>query len=417
MSRSAGDAYTRFVATRFLRARRQGSLSLIALLSALSFVLGVASLIIVLALMTGFQQDVVGKILGANAHMIVQRAYAGERIEDPALLGERIIGVAGVEAVSSRVWGFGLLRGPSGHVDAAQNFGIDPKSAGAVTDLPSQMEAGSFAALGQPTSSGRPGIIIGHEMAKRQALLPGDMVRLLLPVGRLTPWGAAPLQKTFEVVGIFNTGFYEYDTTWTFIALEVAQTLHRIDGSVHWLAVRIDDIDRLESVKASLQAVLGPDYAIRDIVEQNRSFFSALKLEKLMMFIAIGLIVLVAAMGIVSTLVLTVAQRRREIGVLAALGARPGGVLKIFILQGTAMGTLGTFVGAVLGVGICIWFDSAEVIKLDPDVYYLSHLPFEVKWSDLAAIVTAALATSFAATIYPAWRAARLDPVEALRHE
>jgi lipoprotein-releasing system permease protein len=409
--------YPLFIARRFVRARRQGFVSLISVLSALGFVVGVMSLILALALMTGFQDDVIGRILGANASILVQPADGTLVLTDSESVVREVEALPGVAGAEPVVHGYAGLVGPARLLQWTAVSGVDPARAGRVTDIADKMVAGSIADLGRPTRSGRPGIVLGASLARRAGLVPGDAIQLLVPRPKLTPWGVGVRQPHFEVVGTFATGFNEYDEQWSFVALPVAQQLFDAEGGAHWVAVRVRDVHRLDAAMEQVRAALGGGYAVMDVLSANRTFFSALRLEKLMMFLAIGLIVLVAAIGVVSTLVLTVTQKVREIGVLVALGATPRGVLQIFVIQGLAMGVLGTLLGAGLGLGVAYVLDRFQLIKLDPEIYYLDHLPFAVRAGDLGTVVGIAVVVAALATLYPAWRAARLDPVEALRRD
>jgi lipoprotein-releasing system permease protein len=412
------SGYERFIALRFLRARRQGFLSLIGLLSALGFAVGVASLTVALALMTGFQEDMIDKILGANAHLLVFPTGGTPILEKPGTVIDRLEAVEGVEAAAPVVNGKGVLLSEVGVTQWATINGVEPALTRRVTDIDEGMVAGSLDDLTRATPSGKPPIVLGERLAARLGVGLGDRVQMLVPRPKVAPWGVSIRRPVFEVVGLFATEYESYDAEWSFLSIDQARDLLNVGEGAHWVAGRVADIDELKPIKErAQQALAGAPVVVEDIMRHNRALFSALELEKLLMFCAVGLIVLVAALGVVSTLVLTVTQKVRVVGVLVAMGATPGGILRIFVLQGAAMGILGTVVGAVTGVALCWVLDTYRLISLDPTVYFLDHLPFTVRAGDLAAIVVSSALISLLATIYPALRAARLDPVEAIRDE
>ncbi len=410
-------SYARFVALRFLRARRQGFLSLISLLSALGFLVGTASLIIALALMTGFQGEMMDRLLGANAHVIV-RADGGWSVQNPDATADRLETVEGVVAASPVIVHKGLAVSRAGLTREVFLSGIVPARAVRVTDIEEQMVSGSLLDLTKETTSGRTPVVLGQQLADDLAVLEGDTLTIGLPQVRATLAGLRLRRLHLEVVGVFHTGYAEYDKTWAYVPYTRAVDYASQRGAgADWVAARIEDLSRLKAVEDRVRNELGDSFVVQDLFDANSQLLSALKIEKLLTFLTIGLIMLVAALSVVSTLVLTVTQRVREIGVLSAIGASPVGILRTFVIQGSAMGLLGTAVGGALAVVACWLLDKYRVIKLDPDVYLLDHLPFTVHASDALAVVAVAAVISVLATLYPAWRASRLDPVEALRGE
>ncbi len=415
-TRGADHRLAFFLASRFVRARRQGLISLISVISALGFLLGVASLIIVLALMTGFHQETFRHILDANAHAWVLSA-TDDGIVDPAALIATIEQLPGVVAAEPLVQGFGMMISRGGTMQFASVHGVDPARGGRVSSIAKTLVEGRFEDLSLG-DHGRPGIVLGRQLAERLGVGLGDLLQLRVTQPDLTFSERPTLRgKTFAVVGLFAAGYEEYDTTWAFIDLEVARDLYGLDQAAQRIAVRTTGIGAVPSLTETLRRELGSGYVVEDIYGHYTTLFSALRLEKLLLFIAVGLIVLVAAFGVVSTLVLTVMQKVRAIGVLAAMGATPHGLMRIFVYQGMAMGVAGTLGGAGLGVGAAWLLDRFAVIKLDPQVYLLDHLPFRLQWSDILATVGMSLGVAVLATLYPAWKVARLDPVEALRHD
>lgn len=411
------ERFTRFLARRFVRARRQGFVSLISAISALGFALGVASLIIALALMTGFTKETFRQILEANAHVWILSADDGQGLADPDALAQRLSTLPGVAAAEPLVVGEGGLLAPGVPFQFTQVYGVEAAHAGQVTSIGRSMVVGELADLEHERPSGRPGVILGEKLARRCGVQRGDSVRLITPSPDIAPWGATLRPRTFEVIGIFSTGYEEYDKLWSVISLRDAQAMFGARGRADRVAVRVTALDRIPQTAQSLRQQLGTGYQVEDISEIYRPLFSALRLEKLLMFLAIGLIVLVAAFGVVSTLVLSVMQKVRAIGVLAAMGATPRGLMRIFVYQGAAVGVVGTIAGAGLGVGACWLLDHFELIKLDQTVYYIDHLPFELLWHDVATVVGVSLLVAVLATVYPAWKVAQLDPIEALRHD
>jgi lipoprotein-releasing system permease protein len=295
--------------------------------------------------------------------------------------------------------------------------GVDPVRSHRASLLPESVVEGRFEEIAARPGA-RPGIALGAVLAQQLGVGLGDPVQVRVMVPELAFSEVPSLRgRSFEVVAVFRAGFEEFDAGWALIDRQVAQDLFRLEQPAERIAIRTASVDQVPAVSEALRRELGADYVVSDIYDQFEELFAALRLEKLLLFIAVGLIVLVAAFGVVSTLVLTVTQKIRSIGVLAAIGVAPSGLIRVFVYQGMAMGVLGTIGGAALGVVAAWLLDRLELIPLDPRVYLLDHLPFHLIWSDVAATVVMALLLSAGATLYPAWRVSRLDPVEALRHD
>ena len=407
--------YELFLALRYLRARRkQAFTSIVTAVSVLGITVGVCALVIALALLTGFQQDIQTKILGANAHIVIWQS-GGHPVEDwPAVL-EAASTVPGVVSTAPAILQSVML--DSGLGPAFANIkGIDTELELTTTELLDSIVEGSVDGLADESEG--PGIILGHDLAQKLLVRVGDGVRLITPAPRLlTPMGIGIRFREFRVVGIFEAGMFEYDNTWALIDLEQAQDLFDMGATVSLVEMKVEDIFATQEVMEDVREQLGEGYFVMDWREMNRVFFSALRLERLAMFVTISLIVGVAALNIVATLVLLVMEKNRDIGILLSMGATRKAILWIFMLQGLIIGLAGTVAGLVLGIGLSWIFDTYQIISLPEQVYYLSHVPFLIRPADFTLVGLMAVAVSFLATIYPAWRASRLDPVEALRHE
>jgi lipoprotein-releasing system permease protein len=403
------------IALRYLKARRrQAFLSVVSLIAVLGFTLGVMALIVALALMTGFQEDIQSKILGASAHLMVYSS--GSRgISDYRNIMRVVSSDPAVQSVSPVVYGKVMVYS-SGGANGIIVKGIDPGLEGKVTELAAKIDKQVLAELRNPGEE-RDGIVLGYDLAASLRVQRGDLVTLVSPDSMLSPLGMMPKFKKFKVLGEFNSGLYEYDTSWALLNMNTAQRLFSLGSAVSLVEARIDDIYSAEEIAKRLQKTLGPHYVVNNWIHQNKSLFSAMKLEKIMLFITIGLIVLVASFNVISTLVMMVLDKTSDIAILMAMGCTSSQIMRIFMLQGILIGVAGTILGALLGVAGSWLMDHYKVIQLPLDVYFIPYLPFRVRPVDFATITLTAFAISFVSTLYPALRASRINPAEALRYE
>ena len=411
-----------FVGLRYLKARRkQAFISLITLISIGGVALGVMALIVVLAVMSGFEHDLRGKILGTNAHLWVLR-YGDRGIEEPARAMEQVRAVPHVAAVSPFTYHQVMLSTDRGAAGAVLR-GLDLDSAQEVTALTKNFTEIDPERLKKPADGtgwhlSADGIIIGRALATNINVSLGGRVNVISPFGNvLTPFGLAPRMRSFTVAGIFEMGMYEYDSTLAYVTIPAAQQLFRLGTAVTGIEVRLDDLYRAKEVGAEVQRRLGFPYFTRDWMQLHKNLFAALKLEKIAMFIILAMIVLVAAFNIVSTLNMMVMDKGAEIGILKSIGATSRSIMSIFMVEGVVIGLVGTLLGTAAGAIICKLQETYKIVRLRGDVYLLDALPILMKGSDLLLIASAALVLSFLATLYPSWQAARLDPVVAIRYE
>jgi len=401
-----------FVARRYLTARRkQAFISVITSISVLGIAIGVAALVIAIALITGFQGDVQDKILGATSHVMVSD-LGGQGLAGYEGLAEKIRAIPGVESVTPVVYSTVLITGlgeSSGALVKGLDFDRERQSATWLQKL----EAGRI-----PDGGGaREGLLLGRELALRIGAQVGDAVTVVTASSTLSPLGLLPKTKRFQVTGIFNTGLYEFDNSTVLVSVGVAQRLFGLEGRASYIQVKLRDIFAAPAVGETIKAALPPVVYITTWMELNKSLFSALKLEKNIMFLTITLIVIVAALNIIATLILMVMEKTRDIGILMAMGATPRSINRIFFYQGALIGVIGTALGVLLGLGWCALANAFELIKIPVDIYQISHVPFRLRPLDLALIVGVTLAISFVSTLFPARRAAKVDPVVALKYE
>jgi lipoprotein-releasing system permease protein len=403
-----------FLSLRYLRAKRkQAFISVITVISVLGVMVGVMALVVVLSVMNGFRADLMSKILGVNSHILVLK-YGGV-FADYEKIAERVAKVNGVVATTPFIYAQVMINN-SGNVSGAVLRGVDPRNVAGVMGFGKMIRDGSLASL-EEDAAGFPPIIVGRELSRQIGAGPGDIVTLLSPEGRLTPLGRSPNTRRYRVVGIFDSGMYEYDASMVFVSLKEAQDFLALGDLVTGLEVRVEDIYESDNIAKKIQSNLGYPYWTKDWKVMNRSLFSALKLEKVTMFVILTMIVLVGALNIISTLVMVVMEKTRDIAILRAMGASAKSVMSIFMLQGLLVGMVGTIAGLISGLGICHLLARYKFISLPADVYYISTLPARVEFLDVWLVAVAAVFISFLATLYPAWYAARLKPVEAIRYE
>lgn len=416
-----------FLAFRYLRAKRkQTVVSVISAISALGITAGVMALIIALSLSTGFREDIQAKILGTTSAINLMRVD-GDPLDSYDRLTERILPIEHVTGTAPAIFGTNpALVVFNNKNQRAMIKGIDPSRERQISDFFSQIIAGDPQALDRVSSSdvkdltANEIIMIGQQMAKSLNAVPDSTVKVMYPIEKLTPLGMSLTLKTMKmrVGAIFETGLYDIDANWVYVHMETARRLFNLpEGSALQLQFKIDDLERVQETAGNIRRKAGRAYFTSTWIDNNRSLFSALKLEKLVLFLTIGLIVLVAALNIVTSLIMMVMDKQADISILAAMGATPRVIRKAFMLQGLAIGIAGTVLGDVLGVGISWLLDHYRLIRLEPEIYSIPFVPFHVRTLDVLLVSFTAIVISYLATLYPASRAARLDPVEVLRYE
>lgn len=403
-----------FLGIRYLKAKRkQAFISVITVISVVGVMVGVMALVVVLSVMNGFRADLMSKILGVNSHLLVLN-FEGA-FKDYKKVGTKIDQVEGVVASTPFIYSQVMLN-RAGNVSGAVLRGIDPKNAGKVLSIESMIKEGSLNALINSQNE-LPGIVIGQELSRQLGAYLGDILSVVSPEGKLTPLGRAPNTRRYKVTAIFDSGMYEYDASMVFISLKEAQDFLGIGDRVTGLEVKVNDVYQSNKIARNIQDNLGYPYWTKDWKVMNRSLFSALKLEKITMFVILTMIVLVGALNIISTLVMVVMEKTRDVAILRAMGATAKSIMSIFMLQGVFVGIVGTIAGLASGLGICHLLAKYKFISLPSDIYYISTLPVQVEFWDISFVALAAVAISFLATIYPSWYASKLDPVEAIRYE
>ena len=405
-----------FIGSRYLRTKqKQAFISLITVLSIAGVTVGVMALIVVIAVMTGFEYDLKSRILGVESHIVIMRHNVP--FSDYRNILEHVENTDGVEAATPFINSQVILRS-SLSLSGAVLRGIDPDSADRVIKNLDKVSLKNLKETDQrkSTSIAMPAIILGKELAKNLGVMQGDPVYLISPRGMISPIGHIPTMKRFRVAGLFESGMYEYDRSLAYIHIKDAQKILRMGDSVNGIEVRVNDIYNARNIAGRIVKELGFQYWARDWMQMNQNLFSALKLEKTVMFIILALIVLVAAFNIASTLIMMVMEKTKDIAILKAMGATDKSIRKIFVFKGIVIGSMGTILGVCLGFILCTVLKYYQFIELPGDVYYITTLPVKLELLDVVMIASATMAISFLATLYPARQASKLDPVEAIRY-
>ncbi len=419
--RTGTHAFSRFewmLSLRYLRARRkEGFISVIAGFSFLGIMLGVATLIIVMAVMNGFRKELLDKILGLNGHLLVQPIDSP--LTDWDAVAERIAKVRGIRLAAPVVEGQALASSPF-NASGVLVRGVRSNDLNKLTSIANNIKQGSLDGFDEGE-----GVAIGKRLAEQLSVRAGDNVTLVAPRGAVTPMGTTPRIKSYKIAAVFEIGMSEYDAAFVFMPLKESQAYFNRAGDVTSIEVYGEDPDKVETYRKLVSDAAGRPIFMIDWRQRNATFFNALQVERNVMFLILTLIVLVAALNIVSGLIMLVKDKGGDIAILRTMGATQGAIMRVFLITGASIGVVGTLVGFLFGTIVCLnvesirqflsWMTSTELFS--PELYFLSQLPADMDVGETTAVVVMALALSFIATLYPSWRAARLDPVEALRYE
>jgi lipoprotein-releasing system permease protein len=414
--------YEWFIGLRYLKAKRkQTFISIITIISIVGVWLGVTAMIIVLSVFSGFEKTLQEKILGTQAHLVLLKA-SQEGMDHYEEVAKKVQEIRGVVSAAPFILNQVMLSSES-NVTGGVIKGVDPDRVGKVTELARNMKAGRLQDLKGESDS--PGIILGVELAKHLGVSMNDGIQVISPLGTMTPMGMMPKMKRFRVIGIFYSGMYEYDNTMAYISIESAQKFFAMGAHVTGIEIKANNIYKVKEIGKEIRDKLGFPFWTKDWMEMNRNLFSAMKLEKILMFIILVLIILVAAFNIISTLIMVVMEKYKDIAILKAMGATSKGILKIFVVEGLVTGIVGTILGIISGLVFALNLGEIQGFLekllgfkiLASDVYYIDKLPSQVNPVDITLIVMTAILISLLATLYPSWRASKLDPAEALRYE
>jgi len=412
-------AFEWMLAMRYLRARRQeGFISVIAIFSFLGIMLGVATLIIVMSVMNGFRAELLGRILGLNGHIMIQ-SERGNAIPDFDQVVRIVGGMAHVLQANPMVEGQVMATANTVATGAVVR-GLRQADLARETSIARGIKQGTLNDF-----SGEDAVVLGHRLARKLGLSTGDRITLISPQVTATPFGTVPRSRAYRVVALFDVGMFEYDSNFIFMPLEAAQVYFRIGDQASAIEVRLDNPDRARDIGREIGRALGPDFRQYDWQQANQHFFNALQVERNVMFLILTLIIVVAAFNIISSMIMLVKDKGRDIAILRTMGTSRGTIMRVFVISGASIGVIGTACGFMLGLAFCLNIENIRqfiqsLIGTDlfaAEIYFLSRLPAKVDSGEVVAVVAIGLALSFLATIYPSWRAARLDPVEALRYE
>lgn len=413
--------YELFIALRYLRAKRkQVMISVITVIAMVAVAAGVAALIIVLAMMTGFREEFQQRILSGTAHINLLRKD-GREIESPQPLVERLMALPQVRAAAPTLYEQVLIYGAKDRTGAILK-GVDLSAPRAANEVFQFTDEGDAARLATPEIDPESGIlldhiVVGRQLAETVGIKVGDVITVLSPKGTLSPLGLAPKYRDFKVAGLFTSGLGDYDATWTYISLDAARRLAGSEDVVQLIQIKVDDVDEVEAAGNEILAALGDAYTVQNWKELNAPIYTALSYEKYLSGIALLIVIIIAALNIITVLVMIVMEKARDIAILKSMGATNRSVMWLFMLQGLLIGVVGLLIGALLGTSLCYFANANRWVRLPAGAYALDYLPFHLQAADIMTVAVVTLVISFLSTVYPAWSAARINPVEGLRYE